>query len=156
MTRKLLHFGAMAAVLVAAATPAISQERRVVQRGSAIPVWVAVQNSVGAPRVFALLDWDDDGSKLRFSEAAKEGDLVAIVDGCRYIGIGTEHGKEGFVAMKRDDLDCTSADLGAIAAEHLGSPMKCGRAVEKTDGTGEQEPSYLFFGCYWAQKPGGI
>lgn len=148
----------VAAVAVALLVPSGAAAQKVgdvLYQSASIPVWLAVENSSGEPQVFARVVWDDADSKLRFSAELKAADLVVTVNKCAYPGEAQEHGSSSF-RVKREDIACRVSDPAAVAVSHRNSPMACVAATSKDapvrpDG----EPRYLFFGCYWAQKPGG-
>ncbi len=155
--RGTFRLAAVAAVALAAPSGVVAQKvGDVLYQSASFPVWLVVENSPGEPQVFARVVWDDPDSKLRFSTAMKAGDLVVTVDQCAYFGQSQEHGSSDFPVKREDTSTCQVSDPAAVSVSHLGSPMACTPASAKDvpvrpDG----EPRYLFFACYWAQKPGG-
>ena len=162
-------FGVLCAV--ALALPAAAQEpgdsSMVGVQSAPVPVWVVVEEAdgeAGAHHVRAVVVWEDSGLGFRFSEEVLPGELVVMLPKtdeadsqgtCDYASELMEHGSEGYQPLERGDPDCLSPpveDMAGIEVEHRGAPMACIEADRK-DGT--EDPTIRFYGCYWAEYPGG-
>ncbi len=163
----------IAAVLaVLWAFPATAQETppdTTTYEGAGVPVWVVVEDvegEAGAHRVRAAVVWDDHRSGLRFASEILAGDLVVLLpkgegedadlsDSCTFTSALMAHGADRPEPLDRADADCLAPPaeyLPFIGAEHRGSPLACNEA-KRTDGT--EDPRIRYYGCYWAEPPGG-
>ena len=147
-----------------------AQETTDTMWSSAIPVWVSVKDLPGEPgahEVRVAVEWDDPESTLFFAKKLSAGDIIVLLpttedadeddlsDGCHFLGPDMDHGARGLFLGKRVDDKCVAPParkLPLIGIKLGDSPMAC-KEAPRLDGVVEDDIQY--FGCYWAEIPGG-